>query len=386
MRVRRCCLLWLEPREEAAFELDALLDGGNGLRVSRRWLALAPHLQLEVEVDAAQRELLGALSPQDWTEVGTPDSTLHSLISIGLVLRKDEESAPSRVSDESLRAGHWYPLSALLHGFGRWNGVDAEQVLDTVGTRHLSELAERLGDTPSERHLPAAAGAALALPQGGCRSNLQRLLERRVTCRNWDLQRPLPLALLADLLQSSYAALSEHRVGPSISLLKKPVPSGGGLHPTEAYLLLRRTEGVDNGLYHYDCVAHALRPLPAPRSEDWDALALRLLGGQRWFAGAPALLFHVCRFRRSFWKYRAHAKAYRATVLDVGHLSQTLYLAATEAGLGAFVTAAINEVEAEQAFGLDPWQESPLAVSGFGWRAAQRLETEFDPLGRIWPE
>lgn len=385
MRVRRCCLLWLEPREEVVFELDALLDGGNGLRVSCRWLALAPHLQREVEVDAVQREVLGTLSPQDWTEVDSSNGVLHGLIELGLLLREDEESAPSRVSDDSLRAGHWYPLSALLHGFGRWRDVDAEQVLDSVGTRRLSELAERLGAAPSERHHPPAAGAALALPQGRG-GDLQRLLERRVTCRNWDLQRPLPLELLADLLQSSYAALSEYRAGPGISLLKKPVPSGGGLHPTEAYLLLRRTEGINDGLYHYDCVAHALRPLPAPQAEDWDALALRLLGGQTWFAGAPLLLFHVCRFRRSFWKYRAHAKAYRAIVLDVGHLSQTLYLAATEAGLGAFVTAAINEVEAEQAFGLDPWQESPLAVSGFGWRAAQRLETEFDPLGRIWPE
>lgn len=385
MRVRRCCLLWLEPREEVAFELDALLAGGNGLRVTRRWLALAPHLQREIEVDALQREALGRLSPQDWIEVGTPDATLRGLIENGLVLREDAESAPPRVNDDSLRAGHWHPLAALLHGFGRWSDVDAEHVLDNIGTRRLSELAERLGAAPSERHVPIAAGAAVALPQGRS-GDLQRLLERRVTCRNWNRQRALPLELLAGLLQSSYAALADYRAGPGISLLKKPVPSGGGLHPTEAYLLLRRTEGVDDGLYHYDCVAHALRRLPAPHTNDWDALALRLLGGQRWFAGAAVLLFHVCRFRRSFWKYRAHAKAYRATVLDVGHLSQTLYLAATEVGLGAFVTAAINEVEAEQAFGLDPWQESPLAVSGFGWRGTERVETEFDPLGRIWPE
>ena len=92
------------------------------------------------------------------------------------------------------------------------------------------------------------------------------------------------------------------------------------------------------------------------------------------------------RFARSFWKYRNHAKAYRALILDVGHLSQTLYLAATELGLGAFVTSAINEVEIEQAFGLDPLEEGPLAVCGFGWRASEKTTVEFDPLKQVWPD
>jgi len=97
------------------------------------------------------------------------------------------------------------------------------------------------------------------------------------------------------------------------------------------------------------------------------------------------LAIAVSRFRRNFWKYRNHAKAYRALILDVGHLSQTQYLAATELGLAAFITAAINEVDIEQAFGLDPVEESPLAVTGFGIRAAERHEVEWDPLRAVWP-
>jgi hypothetical protein len=70
MRVRRCAILYLEPREDAAFDLASLLAGGDGLARSRRWLALAPHLGEEVEVDAAERELLGMLSPERWTSSG----------------------------------------------------------------------------------------------------------------------------------------------------------------------------------------------------------------------------------------------------------------------------------------------------------------------------
>jgi nitroreductase len=72
--------------------------------------------------------------------------------------------------------------------------------------------------------------------------------------------------------------------------------------------------------------------------------------------------------------------------LEAGHLSQNLYLAATDAGLGAFITGAINEVFLEQAFGLDPVCEGALAVCGFGWRAEEMVTTEFDPAGAVWQE
>ena len=72
-------------------------------------------------------------------------------------------------------------------------------------------------------------------------------------------------------------------------------------------------------------------------------------------------------------------------ILDAGHLSQTLYLAAAERGLAAFITAAVNERDIEEIFGLDPMLEGVLAVSGFGWRGELVDEVEFDPLGSVWP-
>ena len=72
-------------------------------------------------------------------------------------------------------------------------------------------------------------------------------------------------------------------------------------------------------------------------------------------------------------------------ILDAGHLSQTLYLAAAERGLAAFITAAVNERDIEEIFGLDPMLEGVLAVSGFGWRGELVDEIEFDPLGTVWP-
>ncbi|MCY1556147.1 SagB-type dehydrogenase domain protein [compost metagenome] len=105
---------------------------------------------------------------------------------------------------------------------------------------------------------------------------------------------------------------------------------------------------------------------------------------QHWFANAHVMVLLAPRYDRSFWKYRNHAKAHRAIILEAGHLSQTLYLSATEAGLAAYITCAINEVPLEQAFALDPISSGVLAICGFGWRGEEMVTMELDPAGEIW--
>jgi putative peptide maturation dehydrogenase len=166
-------------------------------------------------------------------------------------------------------------------------------------------------------------------------------------------------------------------------VLKKTSPSGGALHPTEAYLLVRAVEGLAPGLYHYRAGDHALQPMPFEAGA-LDRLAWLAVGGQHWFANAHALVVLAPRFERNFWKYRDHPKAYRVAILDVGHLSQTLQLAATTLGLGSFVTAAINEVDIERAFGMDGIAEAPLAVCGVGVRADTMANSELDPNRAVW--
>jgi len=168
--------------------------------------------------------------------------------------------------------------------------------------------------------------------------------------------------------------------------LKKSNPSGGSLHPLEAYLLVRRVENLEPGLYHYHVTDHALEPVAMLQPAETEAHARRFVANQDFFSDAPVQIALVARFRRTFWKYRNHPKAYRAIVLEAGHVSQNLYLAATELGLGAYVTAAINEIDIEKAFALDTLQESPIAVCGFGARAARRSMVELDPLGEVWNE
>lgn len=392
MRIRRCAVVYLEPREQAAFDLAVLLGGGDGLQRSRRWVALAPHLGEELDVDADSRELLGHLSPAQWIDADAVEPRLRPalsrLVAAGLVVTDADDNVEARARDERLRGVYWHPLAATLHAFTRWSGVDTVRNSKDAGTETAVAMRQVLGVPPAEADRRGEADHAVPLPRVAP-NDFDALLAGRSTCRNFDPARPLPLARFAQLVQRVFAAQGHVRVGDDLVFLKKSVPSGGGLHPMEAYFIVQHVDGLAPGLYHYSATAHALEPLPVPAGREFAGGGLRafvmdLVAQQHWFADAHVLVVLAPRFDRTFWKYRHHAKGYRVVALEAGHLSQTLYLSATEAGLGAFITGAINEVEIERAFGLDPIHEGALAVCGFGWRGDEMVNAELDPNGVVW--
>jgi putative peptide maturation dehydrogenase len=383
MRIRRCSVLLIEPREELAFDLGSLSEGGDGLRRRVRWLAHASHLEAPVELDAVERELLGSLSPSRWSDLESfaDPCRLDRLLQTGLAIADGELHALHRQRDIAAASSHWWTPAAVTHYSGRWQGLDCVSSMRDNDLITIEDFQRELGVPPcaTEQHVAPAQRISLSLDSN---DEFNDFLKRRVTCRNFSARR-LSAQIFARMMRRVFAAQGLQQRGKDTVFLKKTSPSGGGLHATEAYLIVQNVEGVEPGLYHYHPVDHALEPLPPPELP-LDEFAKLAVAGQHWFANAPALVVLTPRFARSFWKYRHHAKAYRALILDSGHLSQTLYLSATELGLGAFVTSAINEIDIEQAFALDPLEEGPLAICGFGWRAERMETTEFDPAGEVW--
>jgi putative peptide maturation dehydrogenase len=174
-------------------------------------------------------------------------------------------------------------------------------------------------------------------------------------------------------------------LAPGAVAVKKNSPAGGGLHAVEAYVLVQRVEGLAPGLYHYLSMEHALEPMRALSPDEAADLAHRFVAGQDWFNNAPVMVVMTARFDRLFWKYRRHTKAWRVVHLDVGHLSQTMYLSATELGLGCFVTAAISDRAVEEALALPALREGPIALVGFGARSDTITTMELDQLVPVQP-
>ena len=124
MQLRRCAVLYIEPRETLDFDLASLLSGGDGLAVQRQWVALAPHIGEEVEIDDVACVLLGNISAHGWTDTkDLPEETRplwRNLLKRGLLIGRGRAHAHWRARDERLRELHWHPLGATLQAFTRW--------------------------------------------------------------------------------------------------------------------------------------------------------------------------------------------------------------------------------------------------------------------------
>jgi SagB-type dehydrogenase family enzyme len=188
------------------------------------------------------------------------------------------------------------------------------------------------------------------------------LLARRTWRRFAD--RPVDVADLAQLLR--YTA-GIHQWQPARGLGRSALrtsPSGGARHSIEVYIAARRVRGVRPGLYHYASDKHELERvragLPIGGVE-------RYLPEQPWFEGAAALVFFAASFERLLWRYD-YSRAYRAVLIEAGHLCQTFCLTATWLGLAPFCSMALSDSSIERDLKLDGITESVLYAAGVGVR------------------
>jgi putative peptide maturation dehydrogenase len=301
-----------------------------------------------------------------------------------LVDLDDEPFAELRRRDELLASVAWHPGAALYHFTTRFRDADLSLPPDqgqvaADAQRAAAQFVERYGPAPS--HFHSVGGETVELPLVRRPGGLYDALQARRTTRGFAADRTISLEQLAIVLREVFGCRAFTRIhGDEVVGLRKGSPSGGGLHPVEAYPVLRSVEGARAGLYHYDVRDHALElaaPLDAPQA---GAAISSFTTGQSYFASAAAAIVLTGRFERSFWKYRAHPTAYAAVLMDAAALSQSLYLVCAELGLGAFFTNLLNARNVEEALGLDGYREGAVALAGFGVPAAESpLDPEFLP-------
>jgi SagB-type dehydrogenase family enzyme len=224
-------------------------------------------------------------------------------------------------------------------------------------------VRSRWPGTPIDlRELPASPPQPL--------SPAARLLRERHSIRSFDDQRPITLAELARFLdgaarvQSTWASpLDLGDGGPVVEYAVRPYPSGGGSYGLELYLAVNRCEGLARGFYHYDAGGHALVPIGV-RAHELDAL----LAGAEFAMDAPAapqiLIIIAARFGRTSWKYSS--LAYALILKDAGVLTQTLYLMATDMGLGGCAIGTANIDLFARMTGIEFHTEGPVGQFALG--------------------
>lgn len=155
----------------------------------------------------------------------------------------------------------------------------------------------------------------------------------------------------------------------------KTSPSGGVCHPIELYVVARDVQGLGPGLYHYAADRHALERLRRGASE---RRIREYVPHSGYFARASAVVLLTAVFGRQLWRY-AYSRAYRAALIEVGHVCQTFCLAATSLGLAPFSVMALADSVIERDLGIDGITESVLYAAGVGCPPSR---TEWAPLPR----
>jgi len=251
---------------------------------------------------------------------------------------------------------YWNPAAGFFH----LSTKDMRYTFDPVEEEsYLRRWAQKFPMPSSTKHYPRARKFPLLAPNTA--GEFPNVLLARRTWRQFS-QEPVELCTLSTLLGLTFGIQQWVDFLGLGRLPLKTSPSGGARHPIEAYVLALRVVGLHRGLYHYAADSHCLELLkPGASSQQ----VIRLLAGQSWYGSVAALVLMTAVFPRDQWKYQ-YPRAYRAVLLDAGHVCQTFCLVATWLGLAPFCSMALADSEAEKIVGVDGVTESVIYAAGVG--------------------
>jgi SagB-type dehydrogenase family enzyme len=282
------------------------------------------------------------------------------------------------------RAGdHRDPRLTLMEGWRSWNpaaGFFHFSTKDVEFAEDPWESMRTLEQKAKSRPLPLPVKAyrnspRITLPRANADTEFARVLQARRTWRKYSHE-AVSLEALATTLDLTFGIQNWAELPGLGRAAMKTSPSGGSLHPIEAYVVARRVANLRPGIYHYHAENHSLEWLRSGLSKK---ILQRNLGHQHWFANTAFLILMTAVFARTQWKYE-FPRVYRSILLEAGHLCQTFCLTATWQGLAPWCTIALADSRWECLLGIDGISESLIYAAGAGAKPADERNAH---IGRI---
>ncbi|MCG7855075.1 MAG: SagB/ThcOx family dehydrogenase [Methanoregulaceae archaeon] len=218
----------------------------------------------------------------------------------------------------------------------------------------------KLPAPPLEKPYPRE-GPFIALPRPDTITvpslDLRKAIENRRSVRRY-LRDPLSLEELSYLLWCTQGIVQV--VDPYYTL--RNVPSAGGRHSFETFLLINRVDGVKPGLYRYLSFSHRLLEMdtsPGIIDRVMDACL-----GQAFVRNSAVTFLWACVVYRMAWRYAE--RAWRLVHLDAGHVGQNLYLAAEQIGCGTCAMGAFDDQQMADLLGIDGIEEFVIYCAAVG--------------------
>jgi SagB-type dehydrogenase family enzyme len=299
----------------------------------------------------------------DWTTIEDlgaanimPRSALPAeidrLVSLSLLERSDRPMDPRERAMASLRP--WNPAAGFFHTTTR----DLPFVPQRLAARYARAKARHVPPPAAIKRYRHVETIDLARPAAD--DDFADVLRARRTWRRYS-KTPIAIDQLATMLALA-AGVQQWITGADVEIPLKTSPSGGARHAIEAYVVARDVRGLKAGVYHYAPDRHALERI-GPRVS---IARLRAYVPQsEYFASASAMVFLTAIFDRILWRY-PYPRAYRAALIEAGHVCQTFCLAATKLGLAPFSVMALADSLIEHDLGIDGITEAVLYGAGVG--------------------
>ena len=121
-------------------------------------------------------------------------------------------------------------------------------------------------------------------------------------------------------------------------------------------------EGIESGLYTYNCKEHSLSLVHNDLSEK---TLVSIMADQFYMEGLAFGVFLVSDLEKVWAKY-LHSRAYREIFLDAGHLSQTLQLMATSLSLNTWISGYFRDDDLMSFLKVSDKSKAPLLFVGVG--------------------
>ena len=210
----------------------------------------------------------------------------------------------------------------------------------------------------------AQARTSLPPPSESALSPLFRL---RRSCRAY-LPQAMPVSSLSALAHAAYGVVEIAELSDQTSMLRRTVPSAGGLFPLEIFIFAQRVDGLADGLYHYDVRGHGLELV---RPGNLFPALEPLLYTYPFIRDANLVFVLAGVFARTQKKYGP--RGYRYILLEAGHCAQNICLAAADLGLATLCMGGYVDSKLNRMLGLGATKHGVVygVAAGFG------AETEF---------
>lgn len=140
------------------------------------------------------------------------------------------------------------------------------------------------------------------------------------------------------------------------------VPSAGCRHSFETYIAAINIPGLEQGIYRYLPVEHAL-VLEKQMNHISDSMIQASLG-QSFLGNAAAIFIWSCIPYRMEWRY--DLASHRVIAFDVGHVCQNLYLAVQAISCGTCALGAYHQKFIDNLLDLDGDNEFVIYMAAVG--------------------